>query len=191
MEKSNKIAHPVFGEIEQRKSIRAFTNKPIEQHQIDSLFEAARWSFSSSNEQGWTYIYATKDQPLWNDLYNCLMEMNQEWCKYAPLLILTLAKKQTSKDKPYRHNFHDVGASSMLMALQAVNMGFQLHPMAGFDGQKARETFNIPEGFETVTMLAGGYASDDVSHLKEYQQKSEKERGERFVQSEFVLNRKF
>lgn len=191
MEKSNKINHPVLSEIENRKSIRAFTNKPIEQDQVNSLFEAARWSFSSSNEQAWTYIYATKDQPLWNDLYSCLAEANQEWCQYAPMLILTLAKKQTSKDRPYRHNLHDVGASSMLMALQAVSMGFQVHPMAGFDGEKARITFNIPDRFETVTMIAVGYASDDVSHLKDYQQKSEKERGERFVQSEFVLNKKF
>ncbi|MES2689095.1 MAG: nitroreductase family protein [Bacteroidota bacterium] len=191
MEKSNKIDHPVFSEIEHRKSIRAFTNKPIEQDKINSLFEAARWSFSSSNEQAWTYIYATKDQPLWTDLYNCLVESNQEWCKHAPMLILTLAKKQTSKDKPYRHNLHDVGASSMLMALQAVNLGFQVHPMAGFDGEKARATFNIPDRFETVTMMAAGYASHDVSHLKDYQQKAEKERGERFVQREFVLNTKF
>jgi nitroreductase len=191
MEKSNKIDFPVFTEIENRKSIRAFLNKPVTRDKINSLFEAARWSFSSSNEQSWTYIYATNDQPLWNDLLDCLVESNREWCQYAPMLILTLAKKETSKGKPYRHNFHDVGASSMLMALQAVNMGFQIHPMAGFDGEKARRIFNIPDNFETVTMIAVGYPSDDIGHLKEYQQKSERERGERFLQSEFVLNKKF
>lgn len=191
MEKSNSIAFPVLTEIEQRKSIRAFSGRPVEQAGIRRLFEAARWSFSSSNEQAWTYLYATKDQPLWNELFECLAPSNQEWCRYAPMLVLALARTETSKGKPYRHNLHDVGASTMLMALQAVHMGLQIHPMAGFDGEKAREKFHIPPTFETVTMIAVGYPSDEIGHLKDYQQKSEKERGERFVQEEFVFNRKF
>lgn len=191
MEKNNKIQHHVLPEIENRKSIRAFANRPVEQEKINRLFEAGRWSFSSSNEQAWTYLYATSDQPLWKELLACLAESNQAWCKHAPMLILALAKKETSKGRPYKHNFHDVGASSMLMALQAVNMGLQIHPMAGFDGDKARSLFNIPESLDTVTMLAAGYPGEDLSSLNEFQQKNETQRGERFVQEEFVLNAKF
>jgi nitroreductase len=191
MEKNNSIGFSVMGEIENRKSTRAFTDQPVEQDKINRLFEAARWSFSSSNEQAWTYIYATRDQPLWNDLLACLAESNQAWCKYAPVLVLSLARKLTSKGKPYKHNFHDVGASSILMALQAVSMGLQIHPMAGFDGEKARQVFNIPDTFETVTMIAIGYPGKDIGHLNDFQQKNELQRSERYTQNEFVLNHKF
>jgi hypothetical protein len=36
-------------------------------------------------------------------------------------------------------------------------MGLVVHQMAGFDPQRARETFGIPEGFEPLTMIAVGY----------------------------------
>lgn len=192
MEKTNSIEFGVMSEIEKRKSVRTFSAQPIEQDKIDRPFEAGRWSFSSSNEQAWTYIYATKDQPLWNDLLGCLAESNQAWCKHAPMLILSLARKQTSKGRPYKHNFHDVGASSMLMAIQAVNMGMQIHPMAGFDGEKAREQFQIPDTFDTVTMIAAGYPGDaHFEDLQPWQQQNEKQRGERYTQKEFVMNSKF
>lgn len=93
MQKSNTIEYPVLKEIENRKSIRAFKQQTIEIEKINCLFEAARWSFSSSNEQAWTYIYAQKHQALWNDLLSCLSESNQAWCKDADILILALAKK--------------------------------------------------------------------------------------------------
>jgi nitroreductase len=191
MQKSNTIEYPVLKEIENRKSIRAFKHQTIEIEKIHSLFEAARWSFSSSNEQAWTYIYAQKNQPLWNDLLSCLSESNQAWCKDADMLILTLAKKLTSRDKPYIHNFHDVGASCMAMALQATSLGLQIHPMGGYDSAKAKSTFNIPDMFETVTMIAVGYPSNNISHLKEHHQKAETERSERILQSSFVMNAKF
>ncbi len=39
-------------------------------------------------------------------------------------------------------------------------MGMQGHPMAGFSRSKAIELFGIPEGFETVAMIALGYPGD-------------------------------
>jgi len=49
------------------------------------------------------------------------------------------------------------GAASAQMALQAVALGLQLHQMAGFDRQKARAAFAIPEGFEPVAAIAIGH----------------------------------
>ncbi len=69
MQKSANIEYPVSALIRQRRSIRAFADTPIEPEKIFSLFEATRWAPSSSNEQPWMYIYATKEQPeLWNML---------------------------------------------------------------------------------------------------------------------------
>ena len=78
MQKSQHIEHPVTDLIKNRKSVRAFSTSPIEQIKINSLFEATRWAPSSTNEQPWIYIYATKDQPeLWNKLFH-YFSLNKE-----------------------------------------------------------------------------------------------------------------
>jgi hypothetical protein len=43
------------------------------------------------------------------------------------------------------------------MFLEAFNQGLIMHEMGGFDVQKAREVFIIPEDFEVGIMIAIGY----------------------------------
>ena len=51
-----------------------------------SLFEAARWAASSYNEQPWSYLLATKEDPAeFARLLSCLVEANQAWAKAAPV----------------------------------------------------------------------------------------------------------
>jgi nitroreductase len=142
---SNTIDHPLLDAIQNRKSLRAFTATPIEQHKIDSLFEAARWSFSASNDQPWVYLYATPDQSvLWETILQTLNEPNRIWASQARILILSLARTHSLKtQKPVFYHMHDVGAANMAMNIQAVSMGLQLHPMAGFDKTKSIEVLNI------------------------------------------------
>ena len=98
MQKSNQVEHPILDLIKNRRSARAFSNQPIEPERIYSLFEATRWAPSSTNEQPWLYIYATRDQTeLWTTLFECLNEGNKVWAKDAPLLILSLARKNFSQ----------------------------------------------------------------------------------------------
>src|SRR5688500_3532722 len=98
MQKSNQIEHPILDLIRNRRSSRSFSSQPIEASIINSLFEATRWAPSSTNEQPWLYIYATRDQTeLWNKLFECLNPGNKIWVKDAPLLILSLARKNFSR----------------------------------------------------------------------------------------------
>lgn len=43
------------------------------------------------------------------------------------------------------------------MFLESFNQGLIMHEMGGFDVQKAKEVFNIPEEFEMGIMIAIGY----------------------------------
>ncbi len=187
MESNNILEYPVHALISSRKSIRAFKNSPIAEDHVHQLFEAARWSFSSGNEQAWRFNYGLKGTPAWEQLFNLLNDGNKTWCMHAPMLVLTLASKQTSRGASYRHNLHDVGAATMLMALEAVHLGMQVHPMGGFNADMAKETFAISDDLETVTMLAIGYPGEDLSALNERQQQNEKQRSSRFTQDSFIL----
>jgi Nitroreductase family len=56
-----KTDYPVHDLIQNRWSPRAFSDHPVSPETLRSLFEAARWAPSSSNEQPWAFIVGTKD----------------------------------------------------------------------------------------------------------------------------------
>ena len=159
MENPAALDHPVHSLIERRWSPRAFADKPVDPAHLESLLEAARWAPSSFNEQPWRFIVATREDPgNFQRLLDCLSPGNQEWAGKAAVLMLSVASLSFARNgKPNRHALHDVGLASALLALQATNMGLAVHFMAGFDGDKARESFAIPDGFEPAAAIAIGY----------------------------------
>src|SRR5207248_9525064 len=81
--------YPVHDLIAARWSPYAFADRPVAKEDLLSLFEAARWAASSFNEQPWSYVVATKDdQDGFAKLLSCLVEGNQAWAKFAPVLAL-------------------------------------------------------------------------------------------------------
>ncbi len=148
--------------ISKRRSLRAFSDRPVDRDTLEHLFEAARWAPSSYNEQPWQFIVATKEQPgRFRLLFDCLKEANQKWAGNAPVLMLTLAKAHFSRNnKPNRHAYHDVGLAMGNFILQATYMDLYVHQMAGFDVETARKNLQIPEEFDPVAIVAIGYLGD-------------------------------
>jgi nitroreductase len=92
-----------------------------------------------------------------------LKEIN-EYAKRAPILICAITKKIYSENgKPNRLHFHDLGAANENMFLEAFNQGLIMHEMGGFDVEKARDIFNVPEDYEVGIMIAIGY--QDTYHV--------------------------
>jgi len=145
-----------------RWSPRAFSNRTVERDKLLVLLEASRWAASSYNEQPWSFIIATKDEPAeYASLLSCLIEFNQSWAQNAPVLMLSVAKLHFQEDgRENRHAFHDVGAASGNLITQAISLDLFAHQMAGFDVEKARSIFGIPEGWEPVAMMVIGYLGD-------------------------------
>ena len=165
---------------------------PIEQEKINSLFEATRWAPSSTNEQPWVFIYATRaDVDLWNRMFSALDEGNRLWAKDAPLLILSLARKNfTRYQGPNAHALYDLGGANAFLSLQAVELGLQVRQMAGFDLAIAKANLNIPDDFEIGVFIAAGYPGDP-STLPEKLRARETAPRERYAQEVFVMNKSF
>jgi hypothetical protein len=159
MEKPADNHHPIEETIRRRWSPRAFAETPVHNADLCSLFEAARWAASSMNEQPWVYIAATReDVETFEMLAGVLVPANYSWAKNASALALSIAKKTFSRDgleNPVAR--HDVGAASAQLTLQAMTLGLFVHQMGGFDKEKARDIFQIPDDYEPVTVLAIGY----------------------------------
>jgi nitroreductase len=151
--------HPVHELIQQRFSPKTFLQRAVDPATLQSLLEAARWAPSSYNEQPWAFIVATSDRAEeFGRLLACLVPGNQAWASQAPVLLLSVAKLTFDRNaRPNRHALHDIGLASAQLALEATAHGLAAHFMAGFDGERARQTYHIPEGFEPVAAVAVGY----------------------------------
>jgi nitroreductase len=189
MQKSTEFEHPIAEVIKKRKSILAYSAEAIEPHKINSLFEAVRWAPSSSNGQPWLYLYATREQPeLWYKFFDCLLEGNKTWAKDAPLLILSLARKNfIANDKPNHYAFYDLGAANAFLSIQATELGLQMRQMGGYDHEKAKLNLNVPATYFLGSMIAVGHPGDHEL-LPEKLRARELAPRDRFVQQEFVMN---
>lgn len=167
MHKAAVTDHPVHELIRNRWSPRAFSDKPVEPAVLASLFEAARWAASSYNDQPWAYLVATKDDPEnFKKMLGVLVEFNQDWAKNAPVLAISVARRNfTHNGAPNRNAQYDTGAATALLSVEATARGLVVHQMAGFDPDKAREAFAIPEEWEPLAAIALGYpgAPDSLS----------------------------
>ncbi len=154
--------HPVHELIERRWSPRAFAATPVEDEKLQQLFEAARWAASSSNVQPWRFLVARNGEASFQKLHDCLAGGNQSWTENVPVLLLSVADTMfpAKGDKPARDNptaKHDLGLAFANLTFQATDLGLHLHAMAGFDREKTKEVFGIPDPYEPVSVTAIGY----------------------------------
>jgi nitroreductase len=165
MQKPAPTDHPIHDLLRNRWSPRAFLDKPVPPEVLRSLFEAARWAASSSNEQPWAFIVATKDQPeAFARVLSTLVEFNRGWAKQAPVLGLAVSKLEFTKGgSPNRNAHYDTGAAMASLTTEATSQHLSVHQMGGFEPQKAIEVFQIPKGWEPIAAFAIGYVGDPKS----------------------------
>jgi nitroreductase len=171
-----------------RWSPRAYADKPVPAEDLKRGFEAARWAASSFNEQPWRFIVGRRGDATFQKIVDALVPFNQDWAKHAPVLILSIARKHFAHNGQInRHSWHDTGAAMANFAVQITALGLHSHSMAGFDHEKAKAAFNIPDDFETVAVTAVGYQGDPDS-LPEGPRKSEITPRQRNDLKEFVFS---
>jgi len=165
MQKPAPIDSPIHQLLRDRWSPRSFADKAIPDDVLRSLFEAARWAPSSNNEQPWAYIVATKDDKVnFEKALSTLVEFNAGWAKSASALAIAVSELAFAKSHaPNRNALYDTGAATAFLSVEATAQGLGVHQMAGFDPEKARQAFGIPEGWEAIAAIAIGYPGDPDS----------------------------
>jgi nitroreductase len=150
--------------INDRWSPRAFSGKPVTDEMLQLLFEAARRAPSSRNEQPWSYYYVRREnQIVFDEILRLLTGNNPDWAKEAQVLMVSVVKKNHDYNNlPNGKALHDIGAANVSIAIQAAEMGLQVHQMGGFDKDKATEYLNLDNGsFEPVAVIAVGFPDEN------------------------------
>ena len=153
---------PLIAQIKQRWSPRAFDpDRDIEPEVVQTLLEAARWAPSSFNDQPWRYlVFDRSDGQARARAEACLFDGNS-WARNAALLIVSAGARTSGRTgRPNRFVLHDTGMATMNLILQATAHGLVAHQMGGYDRERARAEFDIPEEFELASMIAVGHPGD-------------------------------
>jgi len=162
MRKPAATQYPVHELIRERWSPRAYSEKGVSPEILQSLFEAARWAPSCNNEQPWAFLVGTKgDGDTFEKILGTLVDANQTWAQRAPVLAIAVSELAFAKNgNPNRNAFYDTGAAVSQLTTEATSRGLFVHQMAGFDPQKAADSFAIPSGWEPIAAFVIGYPGD-------------------------------
>ena len=150
--------------INDRRSIRKYTDRPVSEEQVKELLTAASLAPSWKNSQPSRY-YVAMGQAR-DAVAGMLPPFNNKNVENASVLIVTTVVKGTSgHDKDGNPSTHlgdgfthfDNGLRVENICLKAVEMGLGTLIMGIYNEAEIREYWNIPENQEIVCVLAVGY----------------------------------
>jgi nitroreductase len=164
MEKKADTSTAIDDLLADRWSPRAFNPEYLlNEDQIHSLLEAARWAPSCRGEQPWYFVLFNKSNATtFSQALNCLSVSNQDWAMDSSLLIVACANRYYRKDNSENFYAHyDVGAAAENICLQSTALGLAAHQMGGFDKAKVATLVNAPKNYDILSVIAIGLPEKD------------------------------
>jgi len=143
--------------IEKRRSVRSYTDRPVERDKIDRLLEAARLAPSASNRQEWRFVVVTDPQRR-EALARAAND--QMFVAEAPVVIAACAESDGHVMRCGQPCYPiDLAIAIDHMTLQAVAEGLGTCWIGAFYEQPVKELLGIPEHIRVVELLTVGYAA--------------------------------
>lgn len=190
-EKHAETEYPINELLRRRWSPRLFQDdRSVSQEALMSLLEAARWAPSCFNDQPRFFlVFDGSDAEAFKEAQACLADGNS-WALKAPILMFSVARETFEHNgKPNRWGQHDTGAAMENLLLQATDLGLRAHPMGGFDADRVRASFEVPEGYTPMAAIAIGYPyRGGLADLDEKQRGKELAQRQRKPLSEMAFN---
>lgn len=148
----------VLSALESRRSIRRYSEKPVEEEKINKVLEAARLSPSASNMQNWKFIVVRdsgKRQKLMEAAYS------QAFVGQAPVILVACGTDPDSimKCGQYRYSV-DLSIATSYMILEAHELGLGTCWLGRFDENTVKEILGIPDRVRVVSMTPLGYPDE-------------------------------
>ncbi len=142
-------------EIENCRSIRSFSARPVEEEKIESILEAGRIAPSAKNRQPWRFIVIT-DEDVRKQVEKAAY--GQEHVGQAPVLI-ALGTTNVDYKMPNGQPSHpiDLSFAASFMLIQANAEGLGGCVITTYDEREMGEILTVPYKMSIVLLLAVGY----------------------------------
>jgi nitroreductase len=152
----------LFQAITDRRSVRKFLDKPVEEEKVLKILDAARWAPSAGNLQDWQFV-VVRNKAI--KLLLAEAAFGQYWIASAPVIIIVCSK-------PYRLSkiYGKLGESiyslmdcsfatqNMLLAVHSLGLGATMVPALDLDA--VRRILNIPADIKVYAMIPIGYPAE-------------------------------
>lgn len=157
-------------QIEDRRSIRKYLNKKVEEEKLLQLLESARLAPSGSNTQPWTFIIIESEDTKEK---LSIADHHQEWMTTAPLFIVCVADircripmdtkvslDESSSEPELKQIIRDTAIAMVHILLEAEHLGLATCWTAWFDQDAVRPILNIPDDKYVCGIITLGYGDE-------------------------------
>ena len=148
----------VMEAIKQRRSVRSYQDRPIEDEKLQAVLEAARGAPSARNMQEWRFV-VVRDAATRQKLAKAAKD--QAFVAQAPA---TIAACATAPDYVMScgnpSSLIDLAIAVDHMTLKAVEEGLGTCWIGAFDQQEVKTVLGIPDNVNIVVLLPVGYPAD-------------------------------
>jgi len=160
----------IFEVIQDRRSIRTYTNQEVPTGVVEEILEAARLAPSGSNTQPWRFIVVRSDEARARIVQAC---HNQQWMNQAPVHIVCIADVQAqysevrelsidehSTEPEVKRVIRCTAIAIEHLVLQAQAIGLSTCWVAWFTQSEIRPVLAIPEDKYVVAVITVGYSEN-------------------------------
>lgn len=153
----------VFRAIMERKSIRKFEKKPVDDKLIGVMLYMATQAPSAGNVQEWRFI-VVKNEEQKRKLWEAALEQNQ--ILDAPVNIVVCADLDSislkyGKRGEVLYSIQDTAAAIENLLLAAYGLGLGTCWIGAFDEEMIKHALSLPETIRPVAIICVGYPAED------------------------------
>ncbi len=156
--------------VEQRQSIRKFSEQPVEREKIVACIEAARLAPSAENVQPWRFVVLDEPQAIrrFGEAAFSGVYRFSRWVMDSPVIIAIFANldwianrigKQIQGTSYY---LIDIGIAGEHIVLQAEEQGLGSCWIGWFDSKKGAKILEAPRNWKLTALLAVGYPARPI-----------------------------
>lgn len=147
--------------IEQRQSIRKYSDRPVEKEIIEQLLESARLAPSAVNYQPWKFLVCTSEKTK-----NAVRESYpRDWFNQAQLYIVACGNHNASWKRAADGKDHcdiDIAIAVEHIVLTATDLGIATCWVCNFDAKKLKTDLNLDENWEPIAILPLAYPASEI-----------------------------
>ena len=152
-----------FELIQNRYSVRSYTNQPVTEENLNKILEAARLAPTACNRQAFKLVVInTKGREA--DLKKIY---KGDWFASAPIILGIFSMPEKTWVRVDNKNYSDVDAAIVMdhIILASTALGLGTCWVGAFDPKAAKEIIGLGKGYEPIAFTPIGYA-DTIEPIK-------------------------
>lgn len=149
--------------LKNRRSIRKYEQRPVEEDKLKLILQAALMSPSSKRTNGWEFIVVDNKEVL-EKMSEC-REVGSKFLAEAPMAIVVCANPEKSDVW-----FEDASISAIILQLASADLGLgscwiqvykRMHTTEETAGDYIKTLLHIPDNLEVLNIVSIGYKNEE------------------------------